>query len=747
MRDRNSQVFLLISSVVSLLGFFLLYVYVRIVSFVPTTDDSWLLPHQRWFWVPEIEVPLYIQGVIGIFGGGVLLYCVLLFLFQLSPSRNRPEKIELFMRVVALLDFVLFGSMILMPGLWRSFYFQLIIGSLAVWIGTLWVLFGSGLRDRVWEQIKHWVDWSAILVGNSISALLLYSIMFTETYRVGRSNDYLFFRGFTRIDFLAMSAIVICLILIWIHSSHIKMSTNIKRGVLLVAHTATILFIVYATTTVSSSRFDDDIYFMHVNTYAIASPVNDVLGGKTLLVDAMSQYGLLHIYALSLIYAIVPLTFTHFFWVTMAITLIGMLLLYAGLWRWLGGMSIVAMVLVFEHYYFAASTNYTYAYSLGFGRWVFWIVILAIISRKDRIPQAKRWSMHIERLLVAVAFFWAFDVGTYVLTAYLIYSFVSSLFRSNSLAQFIKTMSVGVVQTGIYLLLVFAGISVYTFLRSGQVPDWSAFVFFSQYYTQGFSALPMPLVGPYVVVLVIYAIVTIYITAQVVLNKNNIDAKESKDFALATFVCSTGWMQFLYYANRSTDSSLHVVSLPAIVLFCWLTIRGKQWAVSARMRDWRQAHRYLFITYVLLGFIAFSLLTTIAANNLKNALGSRVHLFDQQLDAIDNDPPMRQSTEAINNHLEGREQPLRKITILSNLAGYFLIKTQSVNMIGYNNMDTLFTVYHIQTLLEQLVALKPEVLFVDHERVDNVVALFEPVKNEYRLVGSFGVLDKWERIL
>ncbi len=108
---------------------------------------------------------------------------------------------------------------------------------------------------------------------------------------------------------------------------------------------------------------------------------------------------------------------------------------------------------------------------------------------------------------------------------------------------------------------------------------------------------------------------------------------------------------------------------------------------------------------------------------------------------------MKAAIEYVNTYLTNKKSPNRKIALLSEYDNYLLVTTHSVNIISSNNFDYFHLKSQMDTLGKELMMLKPEVLFVQHDvyNQEGIPRIFSYVQNEYHVTNHVGMLDIWER--
>lgn len=741
---------LLTSGFLTGLCLYMFYVSYRIKTFILPPDPIGILPQLSSFYRPEIDLPLYLTGVVFV----TLLGLALFFVFEKFLG-NFPNPIQtlgsgFYFRGVFLLAIFLY----IVAYSQRLFFWDNLT---LVFAGTIVLLMAgiiiSFLMPHRFSALLSagaaYVDLFVFVVLGAIVVRLLASIFIFSEYAKGpfyeylRNNDYWAFPGFTAINFLIIFFSLLVLIWFWLHPPKILVSN--KNSILAaVVDYGVLAAIFYGVSAIVFIRQDDSIQLARYNFGGIVGPVSEILAGKSLLVDIPSQYGVVMMYVLAGIINFFPRMYTSFFWIIFSFMTAGFILLYFSMKRWFGWFAVFSLLLLFEHYYFATSNNILFNTQQSFVRFGWWILVFFFLCYKDVLPLSNRLKKSIELTLVGVGFYWAFDVGTYGLLAYTGYRVYLIFLEEILLKRRLQRILGAAVEIGSTLLIGAGLLSLFTFARSGEFPHWLFFLQYAKYFTSGFHIYPMKLLGPYIFVLSLYAFVAVILLHKVFEKSIELLLPAQKDYSLAAYICSLGLAQFIYFTGHShTNGNLHTIVIPAILLFSWLLSKIPLFMKQFRFHLHTVRYRLLLGGAITLAFISFAILMTVGTMNMLIILKNRVDLGYPWLDDYYEESIFVSSVEGINRYLVASQPQHRRIAIVSLNTEYFLYKTKSANILEISYAGLLITVPQLEALAVQLAKLQPDVLFVDHSGSYITDYITGYVQNSYMPIENFGYLDRW----
>ena len=305
----------------------------------------------------------------------------------------------------------------------------------------------------------------------------------------------------------------------------------------------------------------------HENFYL--GPVNRILQGGSMLVDAYSQYGVLVIYFLTLVFKshLIPFTYLGF---TLVISILFM-----------GQFSIIYFLLlklVKNHFYaislliltflisFFGSTGVIQGYPstgpLRFG--LIYLMLMAIFFR-SRFPAFYRAGLWIEYALIGIAFLWSFETFVYVGFSYLgiclFESFSETIPLKRSIGRFLTRLALFLLS----VVTAYGLFALFTFSRAKVWPDWGIYLDFIKTYSSlgGFGNLPIDTWSPWIFPIVIYYASLMIFAFRYFYLKNRENTLENKIVLGLTLF---GIAAFTYYLGRSHPNNLFHISIPAIIV-------------------------------------------------------------------------------------------------------------------------------------------------------------------------------------
>ena len=583
----------------------------------------------------------------------------------------------------------------------------------------------------VLSKLFSFIALAGLIIATSLVAksLILNSYLSSPSAtQLFKENSYVFFSGLTRPEFLLVFATTLTLFLVWIrHPGESVIFSKLNLLILLIIILSISVFTPFVR------GVDGGPYY---NYYYLVGPINDILHGKTLLVDAVSQYGLLSIYFLALPFKfLVPLTFDNFFWMYYFVTCGGYFLAYLIMRRLIGGFLLPALglfLILQQNYYLQVDSLLSYPQT-GFLRFGWWLIVAYYLTRSSS-------RFLVEIVLVSIATFWMSDAGIYVMGAYLSTMVFREIMKRESIKSTIRNIVSRLALICICLLLFLALISTFTLIRSGFLPNWHFFTGEASLFIGGFGLLPMAAIGPHLFFPALYLIILIYILYLMFVSGKKTEANDQ--ISVLVFIEVFGILQFIYYVGRSHPNNLHHVVIPFIILFCWIIKKAVEFV------------RYYHLDLKLRVFVFFGFLLTllifsaIVGAGLKNMAGlysSRSSGFPE-LDKLKDDSGYGQSINAIKEDLGGLKGNYRKIAILSKDETFFLVYADSANIINSNNISYFSLMSDLEKLGLQLLKERPEVIYIDHNNnIDQVEIVKRMIEQDYAIKENVGVLDVWQR--
>ena len=294
-------------------------------------------------------------------------------------------------------------------------------------------------------------------------------------------------------------------------------------------------------------------------------PVTDLAGGKSLLVNIHSQYGIFVIYFLRIFFYFLPMGYISFSLV-LALLTGAQYFLFFFVVRKIFQSEILAffsliVLLMINH---LAQENAGILFpSVGALRFGFIYVLMALIVVRNQRPQKTNLILWVESVVVGIAFFWSLEVCVYVVLSYfglLIYECVD--FKNNfkpDFHAFLKRSGM----LGICLVVFAALLYMDVFRRTGEWPNWNFYFDYLNTYGNGYDMLPLPPLGYWWLVTCLFYF-SLFAIIGILLGKKEKFIPANLNVMIILTFC--GILQFTYYFRRAHTMNLYHVSMPAILL-------------------------------------------------------------------------------------------------------------------------------------------------------------------------------------
>jgi len=432
----------------------------------------------------------------------------------------------------------------------------------------------------------------------------------------------------------------------------------------------------------------------------------------------------------------------------------GYILIYLLLRLWLKNVliSIFGIFLIILQNYFVqiGNLNPGVCPQVGFLRFGWFIPVMFLVLLRTRLARGERSHLRCilrsgELLFVAIAFFWVADAGSYVLGAYIVTIFVEEFYNQSGFNSKIKTFLFRMAEIMATLILLFAVISIFTFIRSHQWPDWYGYVQSSLLYVAGFGMMPMPATGLYVLFVAVYLSSASYVVVKLFFA----GGKAERDLPIIAFVTAYGILQFVYYVGRSHPNNLHHVVIPFIMVICWFMLKGLGFALSSDGRAFLHRNVLMVSSISLVIILLLSppiLLSTkqmiakvanrgniIALMNSRDDLNRLIPDTDEQSKFMD-------SVKAIEEIEKGRE----KVALISGNDAFFLVETNRTNYMNSNNLTEFILMSQLEELASQLLNARPTSVYIDsNPSQPEVKYLKDMIQDDYYFVENHGLLDRY----
>ena len=304
--------------------------------------------------------------------------------------------------------------------------------------------------------------------------------------------------------------------------------------------------------------------FHHVNFFL--APINEVINGKTLLINANSQYGILTTYIPAIIFKIAGVSYSNFVLYNMIITIIYVCIFFLFLKKitnsyLLGIIGVLGFIKLALFRYDPTWEAYTLPSTTPL-RYFFDIIVAFLIYDFFRNKFSIKKLILLNGAII-LAFFYNPEFGIPIIVGYIaciIFDLFYNLLIKN---ENVKTIIIRFIKY-LYLLIFFTVvvggiITLFSYLKSGQLPNWGDYIKYILFYSKGFDDIPMPIFDFYYLPLFIYIISYYYIFIRIYFRKIT-------NVQLMIFLLIYGLLTFIYYINLSEPNHLLTVIHPSLLL-------------------------------------------------------------------------------------------------------------------------------------------------------------------------------------
>jgi len=710
---------------------------------------------------PEIDTPLYCISWMAVLLAFVGYYFLNTFLnkYMDTAIKQMMSRMMFILSIIALLVLHSLYLIALIAGVTdppAADVIIIMISYMAAVIATITICRYAQIKHR---QLRTWPTSSIIILLVAVTGIIVIKSIFTQLplLSLDRIQQYLKSAlwlstfDFSWIRFVLTFISIAFVIVLVVLEDRYPVS---RRWLQLPVDILVVSAIIYAVFNMNFFTYDANFYI---------GPVYDVMHGKALLVNNYSQYGLLSIYGLSFLFTVsgIPLTYGNFFLLLNLVTIAGYIFIYLVLLRgWLKSVSVsvigIYMIVLWNYF---GGHFYTYLspifLQVGFLRFGWWLpVIILLLIRIVFIQSGSRASLRkslniVEFAVVAVAFFWAFDSGIYVLGAYVATLFVEAFYSSSDFKEKLRSFLRQLMKLTGFLLLTFILISIVTFMAVHRWPDWYGFIRDTIIYSAlGLMMLPMPATGIQVLFIGVYVFSVVYIMVKMFLT----NSKTQTDLPVLAFITAYGILQFLYYVGRSEAFRFQNVVIPLIIIICWFALKATkviwtQQGMACLKRNVVAVSATLLVTVVLIS-VPVQVLTYNAARIVVNR-GDAIKLITERNDPdkwIPQNMPPEGFQKSIRAILE-KEDDQKDVAIISYWDTYFLINTGKTNILDSNNLLSPLNQSQLDHLAAQILSAKPRSVYIDwnqgHGSITYAQYLKDKIAGTYYLAENVGYLDRY----
>jgi len=727
----------------------------------PTASLFDFIPPLRWFVAPEIDIPLYIISWIAVLISFLAYYFINRWLSRRldTGTKHVLSKGLFFFSLITLCGVqglflgVLFGGT-------KSLNLPVVILAFC-YLAIATFIIGSCLFQvfRNPKSLSRFINWSIMIfmiVMGGAGALLVRSVYtnFSIANAVEHLHTYLPSETMIRNTSFSWVEIMLTALFILLFLGLLiffETKLRLKNGLLFLLVDLCVAFaIAYAVfgimTYPISVAFDKDFYM---------GPINDVIHGKTLMVDSMSQYGSLSIYSLALLFKIpgIHLTYGNFALLVTITFIAGYILIYLLLRLWLRNIliPIFGIFFIVLQNYFVNLYNPMLSPQGFFLRFGCWIPVMFLLLIRTRLATGGRnhlrWILRsVELLFVAIAFFWVLDAGIFVLGAYIVAIFVEEFYVRSGGNLKIRDLLFRMAQIIAMLIVLFGAISILTFVRSHQWPYWYKYIQYSLTFgAGGLSLVRMPVTGLWVVFVAVYLLSAIYIMVKLFFG----GGKTERDLPIISFITAYGILQFGYYVGESRAATLHALVIAPIMIICWFMLKGLHFALSSDGRAFLNRNVLKVSSISLFVILLVSPPILLSTQQMVSQVASRGNVIalissredGSRLSYDTNTQSMAlDSVKAIDEIEKGRE----RVAIVSSEDTWFLVQTKRTNVMNSNNLKQFDLLSQLDELAPQLLNARPSSVYIDHTVSGySVEYIKDKIQDYYYFVENVGFLDRY----
>lgn len=516
-----------------------------------------------------------------------------------------------------------------------------------------------------------------------------------------------------------------------------------------------VIVIILIIITAFDRTFDEKNLFVgpleqYIHTIPVIAPIHDILMGKAILVNADSQYGLFLPYLYVPIFKFfIPLTFTNFFYMTIAIGIIYYFFAFILLTNRLKNRvwALAGLIVMFTFHFYSSFDRYTrplvfplrYLFDLPF-----FLLLLYAGNKKNILPH------FLISFLLGTAFFYNFESGGALIISYAAYLFCQILAADRSdLRKNVSNAILKISLTAVTVLTMGILYSLYAFWVTGQFPGWIDAMRYIVSFGRGFAGgILLPAVSLHLFVFAVYFIVIV--KSLIKLFSKSSDGRTGWDLSLAVY----GLLILYYYIKTTYILYLAVLAIPSIILTA--TLFKELFEVSVRKRSYP-----VFSLPSMIMAIPYLLFCTIFAFSTSFYIFRLIE--NPGHDYWKNEPMQQASSEfydrlvyssgALNNY----EAYKNKVTLLSYYDGFIKLKAQKTNTLRLTNAQLIISFGQVDSLLTQLINVDPEYIYTDnssftfYHRYDflrdqlGLERIFKYIENNYKKIDTVGILDVWQR--
>jgi len=347
------------------------------------------------------------------------------------------------------------------------------------------------------------------------------------------------------------------------------------------------LIVVHPEQASGNAAVSADIQIIQFHQNFLLGPANEVLSGGAMLVDTVSQYGVAIIYFLVAWFALAPIGYGTFAFLSAACSAMTFaagygLLRIAGVSILLatGSLATAVIVLVFASAYPINAIPQDSALRFGLP-----MAVLLPYVAAERWPRGRTLAWAVASAVVGLSSVWSLEQFTYcAATGAALQSLAAWLRPGGSRLRWLAKQALW---PAVACVCAHALLAILTYAATARLPDWGQYLAYLRAFLFGdlgelnFDVAPW---SPGLAVGALYLTSAAAIVLMVLRQPGLVRAERTTIFALAA-VTSYGVAIYSYYDNRSSDFILAAVALPAfLTATLWLSLLLRSHRVPIRMR-------------------------------------------------------------------------------------------------------------------------------------------------------------------
>jgi len=341
----------------------------------------------------------------------------------------------------------------------------------------------------------------------------------------------------------------------------------------------------------------------HQNFYL--GPANRILHGGTMLVDTFSQYGVLVIYFISIVFktGIIPFTYQGLSLVVALLFMLHFIMLYVLLIALFNNRlyAILLLGIIILLGFFGTMGQIQVYPSTGPMRFELAYLILTMVYIRKRFRIVRRYGMLMEYFLVGIASLWSFETFVYTAFPYLGICLYESLSQPARLSQSAKNFFRRLLWFFLTPAVFQSVFLLFTFFRSGKLPDWGTYLGFVNAYSSVGGEFGTMLIYPWSYW---FLIISIYFAALAAFLFRFFFQKDLDDSPQSVFMCGLtllGIAIFTYFLGRSHPNNLYHISTPLVIIAGYGYAKLNKSSIFPEI--FRHAAKFAFYSAVILIFL------------------------------------------------------------------------------------------------------------------------------------------------